>query len=330
MILLPELRLTNFRPYSSYDLPPTTIAHPLPVLKSTVRSAKSNRPDTAHRKNPISKKAISDDTPRAFARLMNYQKTGHKTPSGLDDGAPASKKRKRNPDPSTSTQIPQVPASSLPKLLPSESLSSFSVRVDAAIPISGPAKPNRSSTAVGPRERQTKMEKRMQKMQAEWREGAAKRKEKLDEDEDEDEAADRDVHAATGGVNGNNTVANNPKPKAKSKRRKLQPATNPASAAVDSDSDPWAALAAKRIAIQKANPSSAGLVGLHDVVLAPPNLKAPREKIKSRAGGGALGIGLGKGMEKGGLKRQEELGAARTEVVDEYRRLMRGKRGEAG
>lgn len=160
------------------------------------------------------------------------------------------------------------------------------------------------------------MEKRMQRMQAEWRAGAAKRREQRDgEEEDEDENAE----AGEGGI-----AARKRKGKGK-KRRKV-----PGTAGKDDDEDPWAAIAAKRllsnnnaVATNVAAPSR-GLVGLHDVVLAPPKfVTVPREKMRGDASRGAGA----KGMVPGGLKRREELGEARRGVVEGYRRLMRERRG---
>ncbi|MCJ1265234.1 hypothetical protein MMC22_005109 [Lobaria immixta] len=319
----------------SYDLPPTTIARPLPVLETAPPPAKLATIESRHGRKSRSNRGLVDDTPRAFTRLMNYQTTGRKPPKGLDDGAPTSKKRKRNAESNTTAQPSIEPGSVVPTILPSEPLSAFSARVDVAIPVSGLTKSKRSSvTALGPRERQTKMEKRMQRMQAEWREAAAKRKEKLIEEEDMAEAEEmRDGDGNIGGVSGNGKAGRKIKAKGKSKRRKV-------SAVIDNnegvdDDDPWAVIAAKRLENSSTIPSgsrSGGLVGLHDVVLAPPKFsKAPKDKtITGNTGsiGGARHVGNGskKGLTMG-LKRQEELGEARRSVVESYRRMMNERRG---
>lgn len=273
---------------------------------------------------------------------MNYQTAGRKPPKGLDDGAPASKKRNRDAESNTTVQTPIEPGSVVPTIFPSEPLSAFSARVDAAIPVSSLAKSKRSSvTAVGPRERQTKMEKRMQRMQAEWREAAAKRKEKLAEVEEEAEAegdeadGDGDGDRRIGGVNGNGKAGRKVKAKRKSKRRKGLAETDNIED-VDDD-DPWAVIAAKRLEKSSTTASgprsgSGGLVGLHDVVLAPPKFsKVPKEKPRI----GNTGIGSARHIrsasKKGstiGLKRQQELGEARRSVVETYRRMMNERRGE--
>lgn len=271
---------------------------------------------------------------------MNYQIAGRKPPKGLDDGAPASKKRKRDAESNTTAQTPIEPGSVVPTILPSEPLSAFSARVDAAIPVSGLAKSKSCSvTAVGPRERQTKMEKRMQRMQAEWREAAAKRKEKLAEVEEEAEAegdegdGDGDGDRRIGGVNGNGQAGRKVKAKRKSKRRKGLAETEN-NEDVDDD-DPWAVIAAKRLensSTAASGPRSGGLVGLHDVVLAPPKFsKVPKEKPRMGNTGIAGAMHIRSAPKKGstiGLKRQQELGEARRSVVETYRRMMNERREE--
>ena len=85
--------------------------------------------------------------------------------------------------------------------------------------------------------------------------------------------------------------------------------------------DPWAAVGAKRLDAVQVKEDDGGLVGLHDVVLAPPKFsKAPKEKFN---GPGKDGKG---GMV--GLKRQGELSDARRRVVEGYRALMREKTAE--
>lgn len=174
----------------------------------------------------------------------------------------------------------------------------------------------------------------MQRMQAEWREAAAKRKEKLAEEEAEAEAdEDRDKTIGGVSVSSNRNVGRKIKAKGKNKRRKGLAATDDKED-VDDD-DPWAVIAARRLENSLATASgtrSGGLVGLHDVVLAPPKLsKVPKEKPRT----GNTGIGgtshvrsASKKASTIGLKRQEELGEARRSVVETYRRIMNERRGE--
>lgn len=270
---------------------------------------------------------------------MNYQTTGRKPPKGLDDGAPASMKPKRNANANNTGQNPIEPGSVVPTILPCESLSAFSARVDAAIPVSGLAKPKRNSAVeLGLRQRQTKMEKRMQRIQAEWREAAAKRKEKLAEKEEEAEKENErdggsgDGVRRIGCINSNARAEKKIKGNGKSKHRKGLAATYENDDV--GDDEPWAVIAAKRLENSSTTASglrSGGLVGLHDVVLAPPKFsKVPKEKNIT----GNTDIGrtwhVKSPLEKHsmiGLKRQEELGEARRSVVDSYRRMMNERRG---
>lgn len=319
-VQIPKLNLSLQR----FDLPPTTIAQPLPVLKT-------NKANEARKSNPIEssrhvrKKSRmlkkEDDTPRAFTRLMNFQ-NGWKPPKGLDNGAPASKKRKRsnthNLDQSSDHKNNGIPSSSIPKILPSERLSDFSARVNAAIPVAGLTKKSKRSSEILTGERQTKLEKRMRKMYAEWREAEAKRKEQLGEEEDELEMERDEV----GKERSRFSASTKTKQKVKGKRRK-GPMMNDGAEAPDDD-DPWSHIAAKRKENPIASASPGGLVGLHDVVLAPPKLtKLPKEKMREKTGQNAL-----KKTAIIGLKRQEELGEARRQVVEGYRRIMSERRGE--
>lgn len=80
----------------------------------------------------------------------------------------------------------------------------------------------------------------------------------------------------------------------------------------EEEGDIWAGIKVKRIEVVD---GPGGLVGLHDVVQAPPKLV--KGKVKENTG-------LGK--EGGGLKRKGELSEARMGVVEGYRALMRERR----
>lgn len=289
---------------SFYDLPPTKTAHTLPVKKLTTMTAK---PNTKPAKRKYAQ--VQDDTPRAFTCLFDNYRPPR---SGLDDGIRPSKKTRRSsrfeskPDPTTPTPAPVA----VPTIQPRESLSSFAARVDAALPFSGLSK--RGGAAIeGSRERQTKTERKMQKMQKEWREEDRRRKEELEEEKGEDvdeEGLDHLVKTTTRG-----------KRKGGKKRRK----GGDQSVVIDDDDDPWAHIAAKRLeenGAKTAAGSGAGLIGLHDVVLAPPRFsRVPKREADFR---------IRKGV--GGLKRQQELSEARMTVVEGYRQMMREKSGGGG
>lgn len=193
-------------------------------------------------------------------------------------------------------------------------MSDFSARVDVALPISGLI--TKGKKVVGVKDRKTKTEKRMQRMQAEWREVEARRKEKAEEARDEAFVDDSDHDGRVANLG---TAAQGiGKGEKKGKKRK-------ADGDGSDDGDPWAAIAAKR------NEESVhkGLVGLHDVVQAPPQFsKKPTEKFKVRDGAGVrVGNVPGKA---GSLRRREGLGETRRAVVEGYRRMMGERREGVG
>lgn len=140
----------------------------------------------------------------------------------------------------------------------------------------------------------------MQRMQKEWREEEKRRKEKK-----EDEGLEKDVDEE-----GVDALLSNSRTKKKSKKGKRMKGDNPESG--QEEGDIWAGIKAKRVEVTN---GQGGLVGLHDVVQAPPKLA--KGKIKDRSG-------LAKGG--GGLKRIGELNEARQGVVEGYRALMRERR----
>ena len=288
---------------SFYDLPPTKTAHPLPVRNFKTATAKSAN-KLAKRKHA----QTQDDTPRAFARLLgNYRPPRF----GLDDGIRPSKKVRKETKPEPRSSAPSLAPTpvAVPTIQPYEPLSAFSARVDAALPFSGLSKKNGGAEKVG-RERQTKTERKMQKMQKEWREEDRRRKAKLDEEELDGVDVDGLDELSKTNKNG------------KSKGGKRQTRRNDRSKDIinHDDDDPWAHLATKRREENDARTASGsgagGLVGLHDVVSAPPKFsRVPRENENLkiiRAGGG--------------LKRQQEMSEARMTIIEGYRQMMRGKR----
>ncbi|MCJ1300286.1 hypothetical protein MMC08_003082 [Hypocenomyce scalaris] len=308
---------------STSDLPPATFANPLPVAKPSKPSTTNPKSSVSPSKKPTSKRKrdgdATDDTPRAFARLMAFQTKGLKPRNGLDDGTrPQKKKRKIATTPAATpnddrsqTANPTANPPVIPQILPGERMSDFSARVDAALPVSGLIGKGRKVEGI--KERKSKMEKRMQRMQAEWREVETRRKEREEEMSDEDLVEESDGGDKTaGGAPGKGKAS-----KKKGKRRK--------SGDDESDDDPWAAIAAKR----NEDVVGKGLVGLHDVVQAPPQFsKTPREKFKVRNGAGVR-VGDVPGKAKS-LRRREELGEARRRVVEDYRRLMGERREGVG
>lgn len=290
---------------SYYDLPPSKTAQSLPVkIAATTTNNTKPQPKLLKRKHP----RLDDDTPRAFTRL----RSGYPPPrSGLDDGTRPSKKHTCAYSSTRSKTI--VPSLSLPVLTiqSHEPLSSFNARVDAALPLTGLSKRSNGGREVE-KGRKTKTERKMQKLQKDWREEERRRKEKLSGEEDEAAIDGR-------GMSDLLKVAKNGKLiGGKRKRRGTGD-----SAHMGDDDDPWAHIKAKGTegnSEKAANGSRGPLIGLHDVVLAPPKWS---QALKEREN-----FNIGK--VTGGLKRQVKLAEERKNIVENYKQMMRDKRGEDG
>ena len=237
---------------------------------------------------------------------MQFQANG-RYPSGLDDGATdngKAKKRKR------ATQEDTVPVKSLdtknlegketPKILPGEKLSDFGARVNMALPVSGLAGKGRgASKLLGIKERQTKLEKKMKRMQEEWRNDERRIREKREE-EIEDE--DTDGWLSPGPYSGGRVT--------RKKKGKGRSASN-----AQDEEDIWDPV---RLARNEAPRT------LHDVVKAPPKfLTVPKNSFRT-ANGARVNIGEVP-KAAGSLRRREQLGLARREVLDSYRKIMEGR-----
>ena len=149
-----------------------------------------------------------------------------------------------------------------PRILPHERLSDFAQRVDQTIPLSFPkhATTQKTSSSVpGLKVRTTKHNRKLLRIQNEWRETEKRRKDKIDEgesDDDEKRAEDSLLWASV---------------KAAEHQRKGKRKGHDF---VD-ESDPWAVLEKRRKETKQKN--------LQDVVQAPPHLtKIPLGKIKLR------------------------------------------------
>ena len=161
-------------PSSSYNLPPSQIAYPLPTTEKFAAQRKSLK-----RKS----KPADDDTPRAFTRLLGpYQPPR----SGLDDVTRPPKKSKTGA--AKSTLYPQAslppthlePAVDAPTRQHNESLSSFAARVDVELPFSRIQKKSMLVKGID-KGKQTRMERKMQKMYKGWREEDNRMREKAEE-----------------------------------------------------------------------------------------------------------------------------------------------------
>ena len=243
---------------------------------------------------------------------MAFHTQGVKPRSGLDDGIVKSKKRKRAAEVSEQNQLAEPKLiDTIPRIKPGERMVEYSIRVDAALPVSGLI--NKGGKGAkdlpGVKNPRTKMERKMHRMYKEWREVEAKRKEQAEEEraEIEDEELDDE---SSGRVRGAMVKGG--------KRRRKGPGSN--------DEDPWAAVGRNRdVQSRTGKGSSGGLIGLHDVVQAPPQFsKVPKEKFKvmDRAKVDVLDVPT----SAGSLRRREELGQARRSVVEGYRQMMRERK----
>ena len=268
----------------------------------------------------------ADDTPRAFKRLMG----GYQPPrSGLDDGQSIKKTSKK----STKTDKPSAEvsnASSQPrriastqiadlKPLPGESASAFSSRVNAALPILSARNRQSKNLTRGLKERDTKLEKKMKRMRAQWWEEDRRIKDKREENEEE---VREKLEKLGGGVLLEDII-----PSRKNRRK--------GGVDVDEEGDIWANVGKKNpnqvsennltgdATITVSNSitnQSKGLIGIHDVVSAPPRFsKTLKAKLNA-----SMPHGNARHNE-GGLKRQTELSQARKQIIEGYRELMRVK-----
>ncbi|KAI9793921.1 MAG: hypothetical protein M1816_007173 [Peltula sp. TS41687] len=302
---------------ANHDLPPTIIAKPLPVAKKTfhdqVTKSGSKTAITQRGKQDGLGGFTADDTPKSFARLLRFQAIG-RFPSGLDDGSKGgqriSKKRKR--ESSEDATGPHANTEEAPKIRPGEKMSDFATRVNAALPISGLAVKGggrkKKEVLGGIKERQTRLERKMQKMQAEWRKEEQRRREKREEERDEKD--DDDDFWGVDDIPMPNTDERMVSRKKNKKRRKRTRAE------LDKE-DPWEQV---RIARNEAPRK------LHDVVQAPPKLLSRPKQVFRVANGARVDVSEVP-KSAGSLRKREELGLARKGVLEGYRRMMEGRRG---
>lgn len=237
--------------------------------------------------------------------MMQAQTSKKRPRSDLDNGEDRRSKKQKKSEAATlgtshaAIAPKQPPQTEMPKIQPGERLGAFAARVDHALPVAGLARKGKVKVE-GIKERQTKAEKRLHKMYASWREEDAKRKEREEEEKEQEEEAEEEREAELGGQSVRLPVSNR-----KSKRNKVIGEDG-------DDDDPWA-----QLKLQRDMPK-----GLHDVVQAPPSFRAvPKEKFKVRNGAGVQVMNVP--TAAGSLKRREELSAARREVIENYRNMMK-------
>lgn len=333
MLLTRQTPVHQLTRLGRYDLPPSQIARPLPVVapkqarqlkeKALKASRKKNRggdtkpaeqqPQGVKRKRGAAEK---DDAPRAFKRLMAL-KDGRKVRDGLDDGqrkGAAAKKGKKSKEGGqhTSDAAKKATDKELPTIRPGERFSEFAKRVDAALPVMGlvnkTAKDGKDP--LGLKVVRTRKEKKMHKLYDEWRREEAAIREKRQEEAEEAEDKELEENEKLG-VKWRMDMAGNSKKKGKKGKKGPKSVWE----ADEDDEDPWEELKKKR---------GEKKIGLHDVVKAPPVFKTvPKQVFK--VGGAAVNVGTIP-KSAGSLKRREELQGVREEVVAAYRRMMDGKR----
>jgi len=306
----------------SFNLAPTTSAQPLAAYTKTGRKADNIKLAPKRGTAKAKPKAASadakprrkgkevvdgygvDDTPRAFQRLI-AQQTNKRHISGLDEGEDrrASKKAKTSSTkPAKENAAAAKDAPEMPKIMPGERMSDYNARVDQAIKISGLIQKGKAVDGI--KERRTKKEKQMHKLYATWREEEEKIKEQREEAREKQEEEDEENAAKYG------ESIKLPEGGRKGKRARAIGESD------DKEGDIWASLKEKRG--QRAK--------LNDVVQAPPELVKPKEKFKPIRGAKVDVANVP--VASGSLKKREELGDARREVIERYRAMMKGQRGE--
>ncbi|KAG4427753.1 hypothetical protein IFR05_016766 [Cadophora sp. M221] len=326
---------------STIDLPPNTLAQPLSVSKSSSSNGiftselsntrRSGGTGAGNKKRK--RKDTDDDTPKAFQRLMAFAQ-GKKLPKGLDDGVRVTKteeKKRRKIAAAAAAGEGEGEVEiivekekekakegvNMPTIRPGERMSDFSARVDAALPVAGLINKSVRSgkDPLGLKVGRTKTEKRMHRMYDEWRAEEARiqerRQEAMEIAEEEEEDEDGQVRWKESSTTTGTTGGGGGKKKKKGKgKKKILGEID------DGEDDPWANVGKSRGEVK---------AGLNDVVLAPPTFtKPPREKFKVR---GARVEVEDVPRKSGSLRRREELGGVRREVVQGYRDMM-AKRGK--
>ena len=243
------------------------IARSLPTAKSPRFNTVVEEAISSSRRHNLKRKydgkGNDKDTPRAFSRIMAF-KAGVKPYHGLDNGGGVRERQRQDAVidvPSGSISLSEQNESPA-KIMPGERMADFSARVDNALPVIGLVRKGRGKDLPGVKHRQTKLEKKMQRMQKEWRETDARWKQRLKEEreEAEEQSAEHEVMTGLWKMDG------------KRNNQKMSQEIG--------DGNPWA-----RIAKSREEQATTRLVGLHDVVRAPPSFtRLPKERFKARNG----------------------------------------------
>lgn len=342
------LRYGHANPRSSFNLPPTEIAKPLPVTSisrkklepskqgawkgnaskasapkgngSKGKDSKSGTQDEKRSNKKRKRKADNDsDAPRAFKRLIAFTE-GKKFLGGLDDGVVLTKKEKKAAiaEAAAPADAPKPAKQSdkqerdIPIIRPGERLAEFNARVDAALPLSGlitKVAVKNGKDMLGIKVPKTRKEKKMHKLYDTWREEERVIQEKREEEAEL--AEEEEMDDEQGGVKWKIDMEDDAARGKKKKGKKGKVLTEVGG----KEEDPWEELKRKR---------GEAKIGLHDVAKAPPELTRPTPKLLVR--GAAVDV---KDIPKsaGSLRKREELKQLRGDVIASYRKLMDEKRG---
>ncbi|PGH12624.1 hypothetical protein AJ79_04122 [Helicocarpus griseus UAMH5409] len=350
----------------SFDLPPTKIAKPLPPKPASTDSKEAANKKRKLKK-PAQDSYKDDTPKAFLRMMQQFQKasSGARVTTHLeDDGTTKPNKKRRRGEQqnaantgtsngtkradstqkpaqkSTSTttpsqQPPALSSSSIPKILPGERMSDFAARVDQALPLSGISRKSGTAGSLGKdpalknlrEHRVTKHEKRLLRLQREWREEEAKIREKEEAEREEREAEKEEVNEQwkawelEAGVTKKKKKAA-AKSKKKGKKKGKGGAVSGGDGSEDDDledDDPWRKLNEKAKAQQRINPL--------EVVQAPPTqLIKPKPKFKERGMGGAVVNVANVPAAAGSLRVREELAEERLNFLEQYRKLTAERR----
>ncbi|KAK5085886.1 hypothetical protein LTS08_006528 [Lithohypha guttulata] len=304
---------------SNFDLPPSSKAKPLPVIAPTkdfLTPRKRQKLNDGKSNRKKSTKNDSNDMPKTFARLMAWHKEGKKIGGGLDDGSkPAKKSKKKQQSSETATaetatkSDPPSTNSTIPKIQPGETLTDFAIRVDQSLPLTSLAKSNINPNTSLPadllaKEKKskhlTKHNKRLARMQAEWRNTEAKLNAKEEEEAEQNEEKLAEEKLLWDGVRMTGK---------KGKKRLVE------------DDDPWKVLEKKRRE-EDGRRERGAVIGLtaKDQAQAPPVLGAVKNIFKERAVAAPARTSESSGFaERNGLSRPTRKGGY-SQVAEQAKR----------
>lgn len=321
-----------------YDLPPTTKARSLPVIAPTkdfIAPRKQQKLNDGSVKKKRVKRVV-DDTPKSFARLMAWHTEGRKLGGGLDDGIVPTKKQKKQKqkqkqkqeaiDDQSNEGVEGVTSEAVeqnngvPKIQPGETLAQYGLRIDQALPLSGLQKPNvnaNSSLPADLREKEkksqklTKHNKRLARMQGEWRNTEAKLRSREEEEAEENVEKLEEEKLLWDGV----------RTTGKKGKKKVV------------DDDPWKELEKKRRAEEGRQKGKSVGLSARDQVQAPPELNIRklnpfkehlklRQPFSAASGAEVAGATLWKKKDK----RKHELDSIRRNHIESAKKAMQENR----